>query len=91
MRAFVVPMRMAPPSRDILPAEAPSFLAAYDALACAGGDPEWVPRALVNLGVLLAEQGDAAGARAAYQRVIDSDHPDMAPMSTRLVELLDEQ
>ena len=34
---------------------------------------------MVNLGVLLDEQGDVEGARAAYQRAIDSGHPDEAP------------
>ncbi len=32
-----------------------------------------------NLGLQLAEQGDVAGARAAYQLAIDSDHHDQAP------------
>jgi predicted negative regulator of RcsB-dependent stress response len=38
------------------------------------GDPEWAPVAALLLGMLLAEQGDAADARAAYQRAIDSGH-----------------
>ena len=34
---------------------------------------------MVNLGVLLEEQGDLEGARAAYQQAIDTGHPDQAP------------
>jgi hypothetical protein len=37
--------------------------------------------AAVMLGVLLEEQGDADGAKAAYQQAIDSGHADMAPMA----------
>jgi hypothetical protein len=33
---------------------------------------------MYGLGVLLAEQGDVAGARAAYQRAIDSGHAEWA-------------
>ena len=40
------------------------------------GHPDAAPKAMVNLGVLLAEQGDVEGARAAYQRAIDTGHPD---------------
>src|SRR5919197_661610 len=39
------------------------------------------PKEAFNLGVLLAGQGDAEGARAAYQRAIDSGHVDTAPMA----------
>ena len=35
--------------------------------------------AAFKLGALLRDQGDIAGARAAYQQAIDSDHPDVAP------------
>ena len=35
--------------------------------------------ATYNRGLLLAEQGDTEGARAAYQRAIDSGHTDAAP------------
>jgi tetratricopeptide (TPR) repeat protein len=41
--------------------------------------PEVAPAAAYNLGQLLAEQGDVAGARTAYQQAIDSGHPDWAP------------
>jgi Flp pilus assembly protein TadD len=44
------------------------------------------------LGTLLAEQEDVAGAEAAYQQVIESDHPDHKPMAAvRLGILLTEQ
>ena len=47
---------------------------------------------MVNLGVLLAEQGDVEGARAAYQRAIDSGHPEQAPAAmVSLGVLLNEQ
>jgi tetratricopeptide (TPR) repeat protein len=35
--------------------------------------------AALNLGTILAELGDSAGARAAYQQAINSGHPDHAP------------
>jgi Flp pilus assembly protein TadD len=44
-----------------------------------GDHAEWAPMATVNLGLLLAEQNDVAGARVAYQRAIDSGHDDQAP------------
>ena len=37
--------------------------------------------AAVELGVLLEEQGDVAGAKAAYQGAIDSGHADVAPLA----------
>ena len=40
--------------------------------------PDWAPRAAYNLGLLLEEQGDREGAKAAYQRVIDSGHAEAA-------------
>ena len=43
--------------------------------------PRHGPAAALNLGVLLQEQGDVAGARAAYQQAIDSGHADDAPMA----------
>ena len=43
--------------------------------------PDYAPRAAFNLGVLLEKQGDVAGARAAYQRAIDSGKPDYALMA----------
>ena len=36
------------------------------------------PMAMVSLGALLAEQGNVQGARAAYQRAIDTGQPDQA-------------
>ena len=49
-------------------------------------------RALVSLGDLLKEQGDLAGARAAWQRVIESADVDWAgPAMTSLVNLLRDQ
>jgi hypothetical protein len=44
------------------------------------GHAELAPEAAVDLGWLLADQGDVAGARAAYQRAIDSDH-EYAPLA----------
>ena len=32
---------------------------------------DWAPKAAVNLGLLLRRQGDAEGARTAYQQVIE--------------------
>lgn len=43
------------------------------------------------LGILLEEQGDADGARAAYQQSIDSRHADQAPKATRNLEILLEE
>jgi predicted negative regulator of RcsB-dependent stress response len=41
---------------------------------------------------VLAEQGEVAGARAVFQQVIDSGHPDMAPRAmVNLGELLDKE
>lgn len=45
-----------------------------------------------RIGLLLAEQGDVRGARAAYQSAIDSGHPDEAPAAAvNLGVLLKEQ
>ena len=41
-------------------------------------DPAIAATAAFSLGILLAEQGDAAGARAAYHRAIDSGHAEHA-------------
>ncbi|MBV9455477.1 MAG: tetratricopeptide repeat protein [Rubrobacter sp.] len=50
------------------------------------------PTAAFYLGVLLAEQGDIEGARAAYQQAIDSNHPGQAPAAAvNLGVLLKEQ
>jgi tetratricopeptide (TPR) repeat protein len=43
------------------------------------GHPGVAPWAMGTLAVLLAEQGDVAGAQSAYQRAIDSGHADAAP------------
>jgi Flp pilus assembly protein TadD len=43
---------------------------------------------MVNLGVLLAEQGDPAGARAAWKQAIDTGHPDFAPKAMRNLGVL---
>ncbi len=51
-----------------------------------------MPRGEVGLGLLLEEQGDAEGAREAYQRAIDSGHPDAAAVAAfNLGNLLREQ
>ena len=56
------------------------------------GTPTQAPTAAVNLGVLLEEQGDADGAKAAYQQAIDSGHADQAPKAAvNLGVLLKEQ
>jgi tetratricopeptide (TPR) repeat protein len=58
----------------------------------AGGSSTYSAEAAFNLGALLYEQGDIEGARAAYQRAIDSDHSDAAPMAaTNLGIVLAEQ
>ena len=60
--------------------------------AASSGHADAAPMAAVNLGVLLAEQGDADGAKAAYQQAIDSGHADAAPVAAfNLGVLLQEQ
>ncbi|MEV8635740.1 tetratricopeptide repeat protein, partial [Streptosporangium sp. NPDC051023] len=60
--------------------------------AITSSDPDEAPKAAVNLGVLLGEQGEVEGARAAYQLAIDSGHPDEAPKAAvNLGVLLGEQ
>jgi Tfp pilus assembly protein PilF len=49
---------------------------------------EQAPQAARSLGVLLAEQGDVEGARAAFQQAIASGHPDEAPRAARNLGLL---
>ena len=50
------------------------------------------PKAANNLGILRAQQGDVAGAQAAYQYAIDSKHPTAAPKAANnLGNLLAEQ
>jgi tetratricopeptide (TPR) repeat protein len=49
---------------------------------------EQAPQTARNLGVLLAEQGDVEGARAAFQQAISSGHRDEAPRAARNLGLL---
>ena len=49
--------------------------------------PDPAPKAN-NLGLQLAEQGDVAGARAAYQRAIDSGHVEWGPLAALNLGLL---
>jgi Flp pilus assembly protein TadD len=44
-----------------------------------------------NLGILLHEQGDLAGAKAAYQQAIDSGYPGHIPEAAVLLGTLLEQ
>ncbi len=41
------------------------------------------PTAALNLGLLLEDQGDADGAKAAYQQAIDYGHADAALLAVR--------
>ncbi len=53
---------------------------------------EKIASAAYNLGILLKEQGDADGARKAFQQAIDSGHREVAPMAAgNLGVLLTEQ
>ncbi|MBA2344358.1 MAG: tetratricopeptide repeat protein [Rubrobacter sp.] len=45
----------------------------------AEGSSTYSTEAVFNLGISLAEQGNPDGAREAFQRAIDSDHPNAAP------------
>jgi tetratricopeptide (TPR) repeat protein len=47
--------------------------------AIASGDADIAPRAVYNLGLLLADQGDVEEAKAAYRQAIASGDADMAP------------
>ncbi|MEV1170719.1 tetratricopeptide repeat protein [Nonomuraea sp. NPDC049784] len=47
--------------------------------ATASPDRDQAAQAAVNLGVMLAHQGDPEGAQEAYQLAIDSDHPHIMP------------
>ena len=67
---------------------------AIQALRAAASSAQYdvAPTAACNLGILLAEQGDVAGARAAYQQAIDSGHEDWAPIAAeKLGGLLKQQ
>ena len=46
---------------------------------------------MVGVGALLQQQGDVDGARADYQRAIDTGHPEQAPRAMRNLELLAQQ
>lgn len=46
---------------------------------------------MLDRGVDLAEQGDLDGARAAFQVVIDSNHPDASPVAALNLGLLHKQ
>lgn len=60
--------------------------------AIAAENSEAAPAAAFFLGVLLDQQGDLAGAKAAYWRAIDSDHAEWAPAAAiSLGVLLDQQ
>ena len=52
------------------------------------GYSEAAPIAAFNLGILLEEQGDSAGARTAYQKAIDSGQPDIVPLAASNLEVL---
>ena len=58
----------------------------------AGGSSTHSGEAAFNLGLMLSEQGDIEGARAAFQVAIDSDHPEAAPtVANNLGVMLSEQ
>ena len=58
----------------------------------AAGNSEVAPEAAIYLGVLLKEQGDVEGAKAAYQQAIASGHAEWAPeAAVNLGALLKEQ
>jgi tetratricopeptide (TPR) repeat protein len=60
--------------------------------AASSGQDDVAPTAAYNLGVLLTEQGDADGGKAAYQQAIDSGEEYWAPAAwDRMGELLQEQ
>jgi hypothetical protein len=54
-----------------------------------GGASRYIAEAAVNLGNLLREQGDAEGARAAYQWAIESGHQEYAPRAEDMLRYLD--
>jgi TolA-binding protein len=47
----------------------------------AGRSSAYATEAIFDLGNLLTMRGDAEGAREAYQRAIDADHPHITPMA----------
>ena len=56
--------------------------------AADSGHADQAPAAAFNLAVLLKEQGDAAGAKAAWQQAVDSGHPDAAPRAALYLGVL---
>ena len=54
------------------------------------GPDEHAAAEAVRLGDRLCEQGDVAGARAAYQQAIDSGHPQAAQQATSRLATLDD-
>lgn len=57
--------------------------------AVGSGDPEWGPKAELQLAMILRERGDADGAERAYLHVIDSSHgPEVGPALANLGALL---
>ena len=67
---------------DVTPGETLNQGYIMDQQAIDSGHPDYAPMAANNLGVLLADQGDIEGAKAAYQQAIDSGHPDAALRAT---------
>ena len=53
--------------------------------------PTWHRGPQLNLGMLLADQGDVQGAKDAYQKAIDSGHADTAPKAAFNLGLLLEE
>jgi TIR domain len=65
-------------------ADADRLLAAIDQILRASvGHPEAAPMEAYVRGLQLAGQGDVAGARAAYQRAVDSGHSNAAPRAMK--------
>jgi hypothetical protein len=54
-----------------------------------GGSSRYIAEAAVNLGILLSEQDDVEGARAAYQWAIESGHQEYAPRAEDMLRYLD--
>jgi tetratricopeptide (TPR) repeat protein len=50
--------------------------------AITSGDADYAPRAEFYLGVLLQKQGDVEGAKAAFQRALEGDHPERVLRAT---------
>jgi predicted negative regulator of RcsB-dependent stress response len=54
------------------------------------GHATFAPLAALSLGELLAKEGDVAGATAAYQQVIASEHADAADIALQHMKGLNE-